>query len=89
MNQPLEQAHNEELFDRMLAAINPNLWSINKVLNDSELNPVVIPFIIRAINDLVMTYGHGEVIIYVVKGRIDNIKANGNVRVDIEARIKR
>ena len=83
-----EQLHNEEVFNEILAKADPELWRIKQALNDTKINPMIVPFVIEAIHEIAFIHGHGSVEIYISKGNVQNLKANSNIKVELEALLR-
>lgn len=87
MDQPSESAHNQELFEELLANIDPNLWRIHMKLKETKVSPLYIPAIIDALAEVAMSTGHGEVNVYINQGLVNNVTATSrgkSVKLGIE-----
>ncbi len=88
MEQPAEQAHNEEVFEQQLARFNPGLWKIHKILEETKVNPIVVPFIIEKMYEVATTYeGHGHVQIYIGKDKVSVEAIPRTPKRDFETKI--
>ena len=71
--QKIEQ-NNQEQYWKLLAKLDPDLYMIKLALEETKINPVIIPRFIRSLANLLYGTGHGRVSTYVVKKKITNIR---------------
>ena len=84
-----ESALNKEQFLKVLEACDPELYRIKITLDDSGVNPSIIPQIIRTIGNLSIGTGYGKIQIFMQARVITNIFPEENVKVDAPATIKK
>ena len=83
-----ERFHNEELFERQLATFHPGLWKIYKALEDTKVNPIVIPYVVEKMFEVATTNeGHGHVQIYIGKDKVSVEAIPRTPKRDFEASI--
>lgn len=76
IDQPAEQKHNEDQFFEALQLIDPELYKIKVYLDQYHVNPVFLPRIIRAIGNLNVGTGYGDVLILVKERTVTQVKTN-------------
>lgn len=65
---------NLEKFYDVVRQLNPELYLILMALEQSKVNPMVLPRIIRAIGNMYLGTKHGRVSIYMVNGKITHVE---------------
>ena len=80
-----ENAHNKEQFLEVLKACDPELYMIKISLDESQVNPRIIPKIIRTIGNLTIGTGYGKIQIFMQARVITQIKPEENVDVNESA----
>lgn len=57
---------NEQQFEKMLADVNPELWRVFTYLRDTQVNPRILPRVIRGIYNVSTSRSkNGQIIVYV------------------------
>lgn len=79
---------NEEVFEKALATFLPDLWIIHQALKDNQVDPKIIPFVIKAIGQVGELTGHGSVTLYFVNGEVTNIEPLSRLKVGLKALIR-
>ncbi len=69
----------------MVKAIDPYLYEIKIALEETKVNPTILPAVIRAIANIYYGTGHGKVQIFIQDGTVTNINPEEKMKVDIEA----
>ena len=70
------EENNQEQFLNMLAQIDPELYLIKIALLQTQVNPVIIPRIIRVLGNMNIGTGYGEITILMKERIITQVKAN-------------
>jgi hypothetical protein len=70
------EENNQEQFLSMLAELDPELYLIKIALLQTQVNPTVIPRIIRALGNMNIGTGYGEITILMKERIITQVKAN-------------
>lgn len=83
-----EKQENERQFMEMLSKIDPELYLIKMALLETDLNPMIIPKIIRSVSNLVIGTGYGKVQIFMQARVITQIKGEESVNVQEDATIE-
>lgn len=76
---------NEERFYEMLRITDPCLYFVKMVLDETQVNPLVLPKIIRALFNLAIGTGYGKVQIFMENGVITAIKPEESSLVNLKA----
>ena len=84
----IEQVNLNNYLD-VVRKLDPELYLIRLALDESGVNPMIIPQIIRTIGNLSLGSGHGKIQIYMQARMITNIKPEENVMVNEKASIDR
>jgi len=84
----IEQVNLNNYLD-VVRKLDPELYLIRLALDESGVNPMIIPQIIRTIGNLSLGSGHGKIQIYMQARVITNIKPEENVMVNEKASIDR
>lgn len=74
---------------QVLQRVDPALYAIRVALNETGLNPNVLPWIIRSISNLAIGTGYGKVQIFVEQYRISQIKGEESKQVNESIFIER
>lgn len=77
----IDQINRDNLVE-VVRKLDPELFMIKIALEETNVNPAVIPKIIRTIGMLSLGSGHGKIQIYMQARVITNIKPEENVIVD-------
>ena len=80
----IEQVNIKNYLD-VVRKLDPELYLIRLALDESGVNPSIIPQIIRTIGNLSMGTGHGRIQIYMQARVITNIKPEENVMINEKA----
>ena len=76
---------NEEQYWRVLQELDPELYLIKVALEETKINPMIIPRFIRSLANLVYGTGHGRVSTYVVRHSVTNIRMEESDKLDADA----
>lgn len=77
-----ESSANGAVFANVLRNANTPLYMIWKSLEESNVNPVLIPPIIKNISFVDRSSGYGKVIIFMEKNHISNLSAEIKTKID-------
>ena len=77
----IEQA-NKEKFDEALRKLYPELYLIKMSLDETGINPMIIPKIIRSLGNLHLGSGYGKIQIFMQQMIITQIKGEESVNVN-------
>lgn len=82
----IEEANNEEVFEKTLLMLYPELYQIHQALEETNINPGIIPKIIRSLYNVV-TFGKGFGIIKIVlvNGQITTLTDEQSYKLDMPA----
>lgn len=69
----------------LVASLDPELYRIKMALEDTQLNPMYLPSVIRAIANLAYGTGYGEVKIHMKAGVITHIRPEESDEVNLPA----
>jgi hypothetical protein len=81
IQQPLT---NEQRFYDLLRAGDPYLYFIKMVLDETQVNPMVLPKIIRALANLAYGTGYGRVQVFMENGVVTNVKPEESSLVNLK-----
>ena len=70
------EENNQEQFLSMLAQVDPELYLIKIALLQTQVNPTIIPRIIRVLGNMNIGTGYGEITILMKERIITQVKAN-------------
>lgn len=76
---------NIEKYLVLVASVDPELYRIKMALESTQLNPVYLPSVIRAIANLAYGTGYGEVKIHMKAGTITHIRPEESDEVNLPA----
>lgn len=76
---------NIDKYITLVASVDPELYRIKMALEDTQLNPVYLPSIIRAIANIAYGTGFGEVKIHMRAGVITHIRPEESDQIDLPA----
>lgn len=82
------KANNEQQFLDYIAKLDPELYLIKLALVETGVNPMILPKIIRAISNLMLGSGFGEVQIVMRSKIIAQIRGAESVLVNENASIE-
>jgi hypothetical protein len=78
---------NEEIFMDQLQLIDPELYNIKIALLTTDVNPDIIPAVIRTIGNLTLGTGYGKIQIFMQARVVTQIKPEESVEVNKKASI--
>ena len=84
MNQPAEQAANEEYFIELLKAFQPQLYLIYETQKLTQVSWEVIREVVIALHDVAWNGGWGEVRIFISNGKTMTIQGAKSRKMEIE-----
>lgn len=87
MKTDIEYANEAKMWE-VVQKLDPHLYMIKVALDETKVNPLVIPKIIRTIGNLLIGTGYGKIQIYMQAKVITNIKPEENVDVNERASIE-
>jgi hypothetical protein len=73
---------NNGQFGELLRKLDPELYLIHIALKESNVNPLILPHIIRTIGNLAIGTGYGKVQIFMQARVITNIKPEESVSIN-------
>lgn len=76
------QKANESNYMELLRKFDPELYIIKVALIESDLNPVIIPQIIRSIGNLIIGSGYGKVQILMKARVVTQVKGEESVDIN-------
>ena len=79
---------NQEQYWTVLATLDPELYRIKVALEETKVNPVIMPRIIKSIANLAYSGGYGKLQIFMEKGMVSQIKPEQSERLDVPALIQ-
>lgn len=85
---PTIEETNLKNYLEVLRKLDPELYLIKISLQETGVNPMIIPTIIRTIGNLAIGTGFGKVQIYMQAKIITNIKPEENVTINEKATIE-
>lgn len=84
----MEEQNKEKLLE-VVRALSPELYMIAIALEETDVNPLIIPKIIRTIGNLSLGTGYGKVQIFMQARLITQIKPEESVEVNLSANVDR
>ena len=81
------EKQNRERFMQLLSQIDPELYLIKMALEETQLNPMILPEIIRSISNLLVGSGYGKVQIFMQARVITSVKGEESVNVNKPASV--
>jgi len=79
---------NIELFDKMMSEVYPELYFVKIALEETGVNPLILPKIIRSLSNLALGTGFGKVQVFMQKTVITQIKGEESINVNERAVIE-
>lgn len=73
---------NHEQYDEFIRKLNPELYMIHIALQETNLNPLIIPHVIRALGNLSLGTGFGEVTLIMRDGMIAQIRGYESIVIN-------
>lgn len=80
---------NEENFNQVVRKINPELYLIHIALQETGVNPLILPKIIRSIGNMYLGTGYGRIQIFMERKVITSVKGEETVLVQERAVIEK
>lgn len=80
----IDQVNLENLHE-VIRKLDPNLYMIKIALEETKIDPLIIPHIIRTLGNLTLGAGYGKVQIYMQARVVTDIEATEKIKVDREA----
>lgn len=80
---------NEKQFYNLLAQIDPDLYLIKMVLDETQVNPALLPKIIRSLANLAYGTGFGKIQIIMQDGVVTHIRPEENDLVRLDTLLER
>jgi hypothetical protein len=84
-----QQAKNEYAFREMLKTVKPDLYVLFDILQTTGINFFVIVKILRALNNVAIGTGYGDVTINIQNGKVLFVHSNESDRVGEELIVKK
>lgn len=85
---PSVEAANLEQFWDVIRRLDPELYLIKLTIKETNLNPLIVPKIVRSISNLAMGTKFGKVTIHMSNGVITQIQGEESDKVDLNATIE-
>lgn len=80
----IDQANRDKLLE-VVRALDPELYMIKVALDETGLNPVIMPKIIRSLGNLTIGTGYGKIQVFMQARVITQIKGEESVEVNQDA----
>lgn len=80
---------NEEQYLEMIKTVDPGLYMIKIALLESQVNPEIIPSIIRVIGNLSIGTGYGKIQIFMEHSVITSLKPEETVTIKKNAMVEK
>ena len=80
---------NEEQYLEMIKSVDPDLYMIKIALLESNVNPEIIPSIIRVIGNLSIGTGYGKIQIFMEARVITSLKPEETVTIKKNATVEK
>lgn len=75
----IEQVNKENLLE-VIKALDPQLYMIKIALDETGVNPVLIPHIIRVLGNLTLGAGYGQIQIYMKARVVTSIESTESIK---------
>ena len=82
---PTIEQMNTNTYYEVLSTFDPELYLIKIALEETRVNPALIPPVIRAISNLAIGSGYGRVNIYMQEKRITSIDGEERSKIELSA----
>lgn len=82
---PTIEKTNKNSYLEVVRKLDPELYLIRIALDETSVNPMIVPAIIRTIGNLSMGTGFGKIQIFMQARVITNIKPEENVTINEKA----
>lgn len=79
---------NEDQYFELLKKLDPELYLVRIALDETKINPLILPKIIRSIGNLNIGTGDGKIQIFMEKRIVTVIKGEETVRVGEQASVR-
>lgn len=79
--------NNQAQYWKVLAQLDPELYRIKLALEETKINPIIIPRFIRSLANLLYGTGHGRVSTYVVRKQVTNIRMEESDQLNVVGQI--
>lgn len=76
---------NIDKYLKLVASLDPELYRIKIALEETKVNPIFIPEVIRAISNIAYGTGYGQVVIHIRDGVITHIKPEESKEMNVKA----
>lgn len=80
----IDQVNAENLL-KVVKTLDPELYMIKIALEETGIDPMIIPHVIRVLGNLTLGAGYGKVQIYMQARVITDIESTEKIKVDREA----
>lgn len=80
-----QQNENEKKYWEVLAKLDPQLYRIRLTLEETKINPDIIPRLIRSIANLAYGTGYGSARVVMVKRMVTQIRATESDSLNLSA----
>lgn len=79
---PTIEANNQDKFWEMIQKIEPEFYLIRILLEETGVNPQILPKVIRGISNMALGAGYGKVVIYMRNKTVTSIETAEEDRLD-------
>ena len=79
---PTVDQNNFDNYLEVVRKLDPELWLIKVALSETNVNPMILPKIIRSLNNLILGTGFGRIQIFIQNGVLTQIKGEESVIVE-------
>jgi hypothetical protein len=76
---------NQDNFGNVVRKMDPELYLIHIALQETKVNPLIIPKVIRALSNMAVGSGYGKIMIFMERKTVTSI--NGEERVNVGERV--
>ena len=85
---PTVQAANIDQYWDVIRTLDPELYLIKIALTETNINPNIVPRVIRSLANLLYTGGWGKIQVFMQKGIITEIKGEDNDKINQPALVE-
>ena len=89
VSHPTIEANNSDKYWEIIKKLDPDFYLIRTLLEETEINPQIIPKVIRGLSNLSIGAGYGKVVIYMRNKRVTSIETADEDKLDQPAIITR
>lgn len=82
---PTTDQANIDKYWGIVRQLEPEFYLLRIVLQETGVNPLLIPKIVRSIHNLAIGTGYGRVQVFMAKGKVTQIKGEESDQVEEEA----